>query len=854
MEKEDEEYNDFNNFEDSMDTNSPIHNSIIIKINNEIEKNINNKEDKNNNPNWLDDDKITVSEIKSNDVSKLLNEDDNEKKEEEIIEEKKKDLIDNISQTENNNINKENDKYKNNTIQEILNEKTETENIELQLDEKINTMNLNKYEIKNENDEQNKNNGFNEFNLENNNNQNNFEINTENKNPENKSKKNSEIKKEKEINLTLNNIGGNKNENEINSDKNIENKEMNENNNKINTLESEQKDNSKIFDEKSIEMKKESKEKNYEDKENKNINNNQNSFLNIIKEEKEIKENKVIPKKTITDSSEVDYIYYNDFETNSKLEENNIKKEKEEEKNINKQEIDSSKIESIISRILGDNNTKKEENNIEEKSLKILSNITNNNSNSNIILSKDAEELVKNLTVKRNSTQKTFKIINLNKEFVNPKNIMNFENIENSNVNSIKSKKTFSYSSEKPILDVFGLSQDLHQIINIKKNILSPKNIIENNKELLNILCKIIKFLPEESEQEKSDKKLLFEFHKKISYLYSNSIDSKFLSLQKLLSINSNIDYYEELNNKYKINLIKADNLPPLLLKQNPSSPINNNSDNNIIKSDFERISKKFNNLHSHNVKNKELIENNEIKIKNLENIINSRPISKKNSRKELEEKYNIQKNELELNKKIFQKEIEMNQKKKERLLKEKMKLENDIKLIENQIEEDKLISKTIPFTKDNVLKQLEKEVSENYLIHQSLPMIKMKKMIPKPAFHFNSYFNDNKLIDSKLSKKADNVEIDSKRNIPEEIVIESKSKSLSKSNSKSISKKNYEDNYDNNSKNISKNNSQSLSKNSTKLLNKKNSRNINKILSESKYSGYSDFENLEEINLNQCD
>ena len=90
MEKEDEEYNDFNNFEDSMDTNSPIHNSIIIKINNEIEKNINNKEDKNNNPNWLDDDKITVSEIKSNDVSKLLNEDDNEKKEEEIIEEKKK--------------------------------------------------------------------------------------------------------------------------------------------------------------------------------------------------------------------------------------------------------------------------------------------------------------------------------------------------------------------------------------------------------------------------------------------------------------------------------------------------------------------------------------------------------------------------------------------------------------------------------------------------------------------------------------------------------------------------------------------------------------------------------------------
>ena len=195
-----------------------------------------------------------------------------------------------------------------------------------------------------------------------------------------------------------------------------------------------------------------------------------------------------------------------------------------------------------------------------------------------------------------------------------------------------------------------------------------------------------------------------------------------------------------------------------------------------------------------------------------------------------------------------------MNQKKKERLLKEKMKLENDIKLIENQIEEDKLISKTIPFTKDNVLKQLEKEVSENYLIHQSLPMIKMKKMIPKPAFHFNSYFNDNKLIDSKLSKKADNVEIDSKRNIPEEIVIESKSKSLSKSNSKSISKKNYEDNYDNNSKNISKNNSQSLSKNSTKLLNKKNSRNINKILSESKYSGYSDFENLEEINLNQCD
>jgi hypothetical protein len=221
---------------------------------------------------------------------------------------------------------------------------------------------------------------------------------------------------------------------------------------------------------------------------------------------------------------------------------------------------------------------------------------------------------------------------------------------------------------------------------------------------------------------------------------------------------------------------------------------------------------------------------------------------------KELEEKYNVQKNELELNQKIFQKEIEMNNKKKERLLKEKLKLENDIKLIENIIEENKLISKTIPFTKDNVLKQLDKEVSENYFIHQSLPLIKMKKMIPKPAFHFNSFFNENNLLDSKISKKADNVELESKRNIPEEIIIENKSKSISKSNSKSLSKKNSEYNYYENIQNNNNKNSHSLSKKNSKNISRNNSQIMSKKLSESKYSGYSDFENLEEINLNQCE
>ena len=46
-----------------METNSPIHNAINT-INQEIEKIINNKEKKNIIPNWFDEGKISISEVK----------------------------------------------------------------------------------------------------------------------------------------------------------------------------------------------------------------------------------------------------------------------------------------------------------------------------------------------------------------------------------------------------------------------------------------------------------------------------------------------------------------------------------------------------------------------------------------------------------------------------------------------------------------------------------------------------------------------------------------------------------------------------------------------------------------------
>ena len=174
--------------------------------------------------------------------------------------------------------------------------------------------------------------------------------------------------------------------------------------------------------------------------------------------------------------------------------------------------------------------------------------------------------------------------------------------------------------------------------------------------------------------------------------------------------------------------------------------------------------------------------------------------------------------------------------------MKEKYKLENEIKLIQNQIEENKLISKTLQFTKNNVLQQLDKEVSENYLIHQSLSLIKMKKMIPKPNFHFNSFFND-KLTDSKLSKKADNVEIESKRNIPEEI---NNSESDSK---KSKNERNKQKESESKNESIKKSKSESKNESKSNLfhsMSRKNSKN--------KYDDYNDFQDLEEFNLNQCE
>ena len=53
MENDYEEYNDFNNVPDSIETITPVHSSTIIEINNEIKNSIidNNKKI----PNWLDE-------------------------------------------------------------------------------------------------------------------------------------------------------------------------------------------------------------------------------------------------------------------------------------------------------------------------------------------------------------------------------------------------------------------------------------------------------------------------------------------------------------------------------------------------------------------------------------------------------------------------------------------------------------------------------------------------------------------------------------------------------------------------------------------------------------------------------
>ena len=118
--------------------------------------------------------------------------------------------------------------------------------------------------------------------------------------------------------------------------------------------------------------------------------------------------------------------------------------------------------------------------------------------------------------------------------------------------------------------------------------------------------------------------------------------------------------------------------------------------------------------------------------------------------------------------------------------------------------------------------------------------------MIPKPNFHFNSFFND-KLTDSKLSKKADNVEIESKRNIPEEI-INSESDSNKNKNEKNKQKENY-------SKNESKRKSKSESKNESKNESKsKLFQSFSRKNSKIKYDDYNDFQDLEEFNLNQCE
>ena len=75
MKNDNEEYNDFCNIQDSIETNSPVHSSTIIEINKEIKNSIIDNDKKL--PNWLDEEKIFVSEIKSDDTSKIINEDEN---------------------------------------------------------------------------------------------------------------------------------------------------------------------------------------------------------------------------------------------------------------------------------------------------------------------------------------------------------------------------------------------------------------------------------------------------------------------------------------------------------------------------------------------------------------------------------------------------------------------------------------------------------------------------------------------------------------------------------------------------------------------------------------------------------
>ena len=556
---------------------------------------------------------------------------------------------------------------------------------------------------------------------------------TENNLENNKEKDNEELKKEKKKENLIQNNDIIKLNDETKKEDPIEN----ENKEKINEINKENKEEKKDINEEKIIENNEIKNDNYE-KLNSILNNEKKENINIdnVKENNNDKINEENIKENLTENNETnkDNLMENNIE-NDKINGVNLNINNNIDKNYSNENIDN--IDKLM-----ENNNKKEsikESNNEIKNLNENINSDNEINKENINENnKDNEKNKENLNENNKDNEKNKENLNenfndyneINKEFLNEKNINNDNDIskenknENINDNEIIKENINDNNNDNEInkenkneninddndneINKENLNENINSDNKINKENINEKNNNndnEINKENLNENINRDNKINKENINENNNE---HEINKENSNENNNNDDKN--TYKENINVNNN--YYENEINKENLNEKNNNNE---INKENISEKINNDINTKILNENNEIILKS----NEEKVKNKETLknQNSNIEIK-TDNIINNNNISRKTIEKNVE---NEIKEEINTDKKSKKEDLYISKEKIEvwkKILCKNFNIKTfNTSLTQKKVEDNKKI-------KEEVAKTREKEELQYPLFHKNLEIM----------------------------------------------------------------------------------------------------------------------------------